>query len=73
MLLVINLWQVQEISCTPKMFTQVLETMEPPLQWAPGALCPEVKRLWSKVKHLSPSSAEIKNAWSYTSTFHMRS
>ena len=73
MLLVINLWQVQEICSTPKMFRQVLETMEPPIQWAPGALCLEVKRLWSKANHSYPPSAKIKNAWSFTSTFHMPS
>jgi hypothetical protein len=73
MLLVINLWQVQEICSTSKRFRQVLETMEPPIQRAPGALCLEVKRLWSKVNHSSPPSAEIKNAWSYTSTLHMPS
>jgi len=73
MLLVINLWQVQEICSTPKMFRQVLETMAPPIQWAPGVLCLVVKGLWSRVNHSSPPSAEIKNAWRYTSTFHMSS
>lgn len=72
-LLVINLWQVQEICSSLKIFRQVLETMKPPIQWAPGARCLEVKHLWSKVNHSSPPSAEINNAWSYTSTSHMSS
>jgi len=40
MLLVINLWQVQEICCTQKIFREVLETMEPHIQWAPGGSLP---------------------------------
>jgi hypothetical protein len=44
--------------------------MEPPSQWAQRILSLEVKWLWSKVNHSPPPSAEIKNAWSYTSTPH---
>jgi hypothetical protein len=35
----------------------------PPIQWVPG-----VKRQWPEIDHSLPSSAEVKNAWSYTST-----
>jgi len=38
----------------------------PPIQWVSGALSQEVKRPESEADHLSPSSAEVKNAWSYT-------
>jgi hypothetical protein len=38
------------------------------MQWAPGALYPKVGLLRSEVDHSPPSSAEVKNAWSYTST-----
>jgi len=31
-----------------------------------GSLC-RVKRPWPEVDHLSPSSAEVKNEWNYTS------
>jgi hypothetical protein len=40
----------------------------PPIQWVPGALSMGVKRPGREADHSSPSSAEVKNAWSYTST-----
>jgi len=40
----------------------------PPIQWVPGALCLGVKWLWREADHSPPSSAEVRNAWSYTST-----
>jgi hypothetical protein len=39
---------------------------QPPIQWLPGALSLGVKR--READHSSPSSAEAKYAWSYTST-----
>jgi hypothetical protein len=39
-----------------------------PIQWVPGALTLGVKRPERVSDHLSASSAEVKNAWSYTST-----
>jgi hypothetical protein len=39
-----------------------------PIQWVPGALSLGVKRLGLETNHSSPCSAEVKNAWSYTST-----
>jgi hypothetical protein len=41
---------------------------QPPIQWAPGALFLEVKWPGRKADHSPPSSAEVKNARSYTST-----
>jgi hypothetical protein len=41
---------------------------QPPIQWVPGALSLGVKQPGREVDHSSPSSAEVKNAWSYTST-----
>jgi hypothetical protein len=41
---------------------------QPPIQWVPGALSLEVKRPERESDHSTPSSAEVKNAWSYTST-----
>jgi hypothetical protein len=38
------------------------------IQWLQGALAPEVKRLRRKGDHSSPSSVEVKKAWSYNST-----
>jgi hypothetical protein len=41
---------------------------QPPIQWVPGTLSLGVKRLGREADHLRPSSVEVKNAWSYTST-----
>jgi hypothetical protein len=41
---------------------------QPPIQWVPGPLSLEVKRSGRESDHSPPSSAEVKNAWSYTST-----
>jgi hypothetical protein len=41
---------------------------QPPIQWVPGALSLGVKRPGREADHSPPSSAEVKNAWSYTST-----
>jgi hypothetical protein len=45
-----------------------LEPTQPPIQWVQGALSPKVERPGRETNHSSPSSAEVKNAWSYTST-----
>jgi hypothetical protein len=45
-----------------------LWSTQPPLQWVPGILSLEVKRPGREAGHSPPSSAEVKNAWSYTST-----
>jgi hypothetical protein len=41
---------------------------QPPSQWVPGALSLGVKRPGHEADHSPPSCAEVKNAWSYTST-----
>jgi hypothetical protein len=38
---------------------------QPPIQWVPGALSLGVKRPGREAEHSPPSSAEVKNAWSY--------
>jgi hypothetical protein len=45
-----------------------LETTQPPVQWVPVALSLRVKRSNCGADHSLPSSAEVKNAWSYTSS-----
>jgi hypothetical protein len=40
----------------------------PPTQWVLGALSPGVKLLGREADHSPPSSAEVKNAWSYIFT-----
>jgi hypothetical protein len=41
---------------------------QPPLQWIPGALSLGVKRPGREADHSPPSSFEVNDAWSYTST-----
>jgi hypothetical protein len=41
---------------------------QPPIKWVPGALSLGVNRSGREADHSPPSSAEVKNAWSYTST-----
>jgi hypothetical protein len=41
---------------------------QPPIQWVPGVTSTRVKWLGHEAEHSAPSSAEVKNAWSYTST-----
>jgi len=45
---------------------------QPPIQWVTGALSPGVKRPDREADHSPPSTAEVKNAWSYTSTPQLR-
>jgi hypothetical protein len=46
-----------------------LEPTQPPVQWVPWeALSLGVKRLGREADHSPPSTAEVKNAWNYTST-----
>jgi len=39
---------------------------QPPIEWVVGALTSGVKWMGREADHLSPSSAEVKTAWSYT-------
>jgi hypothetical protein len=41
---------------------------QPSIQWEPGALSLGVKQPEREAGHSTPSSAEVKSAWSYTST-----
>jgi hypothetical protein len=45
---------------------------QPPIQWVPGDLSLGVKWPRREADHLLPSSAEVKNARSYTSTPSIR-
>jgi hypothetical protein len=48
---------------SPNTSISVLEPTQPPIQWVFSV----VKRRGHKVNHSPPSSAEVKNEWSYTS------
>jgi hypothetical protein len=50
----------------------VLRPTQPPIQWVPGAPSLGVKRPGYEAVHSPPSNAEVKNAWSYTSTPQLR-
>jgi hypothetical protein len=41
---------------------------QPPIQWVPGDFPIGIKRPGREANHSPPSTAEVKNAWSYTST-----
>jgi hypothetical protein len=43
-----------------------LEPTQLPIQWVPGALFLAVKRPESEADHLPPSTAKVKNSWSYS-------
>jgi hypothetical protein len=47
--------------------------IHPPIQWAPGALSPGVKRPGREADHSQPSSAEVKNIWSIYALSHTSS
>jgi hypothetical protein len=45
---------------------------QPPIQWTPGALSMGIKWPGSEADDTPPSSAEVKNAWNYTSIAPIR-
>jgi hypothetical protein len=45
-----------------------LGSTQPPIQWILGDLSLGVKRPGREADHSPPSSAKVKNAWSYAST-----
>jgi hypothetical protein len=49
-------------------FGPALVPTQPPIQRVPGALTLGIKRQGHGADYSSPSSSEIKNVWSYTST-----
>jgi len=61
--------QLKEIFMTPR---TALGSTQSPIQWVPAALSPEVKRSVREADHSPPANAEVKNAWSYTSTHPRR-
>jgi hypothetical protein len=48
------------------LFTTASRPSLGPAQWVPGALSLVIKRLGGEADNPPPSSAEVKNAWSYT-------
>jgi hypothetical protein len=50
-------------------FKPALRLTQPPIQWEPGPFSPGVKWLGRETDRSPSSSAKVKNAWRYTSTF----
>jgi hypothetical protein len=51
-----------------KVSRTALGPTQPPIQWVPGILSLGVKQPGSEADHSPPSSSEVKNVYSYTST-----
>jgi hypothetical protein len=51
-----------------QVFSLDLGSTQPPIQWVPGTLAPEVKRSVREADHSPPTSAEVKKMRIYTST-----
>jgi hypothetical protein len=51
-----------------KMCEPVLGPIQPHIQWVMGASLSRVKQLGLETDHKPPTSAVVKNAWTYTST-----
>jgi hypothetical protein len=45
-----------------------LGPIQPPIQWTAGDLTPGVKRTGREANHKPLYSADVKNAWNYTSS-----
>jgi hypothetical protein len=72
-------WRSLENFLQTTAFRTAMGPTQHPIQWVPGALSLGVKRPGREADHLHPSSAEVKNlwsyggiAWSYTSTSPIR-
>jgi hypothetical protein len=53
--------------------TPALGPTQPPIQWVPGALSPEVKRQGREADHSPQTTAEVKKMWLYTSILYTSS
>jgi hypothetical protein len=52
----------------PCLLQMSIASTQPPTRWVSGPLSPMVKQPGREGDRSPPSSAEVKNAWSYTST-----
>jgi hypothetical protein len=61
-------WQGLGIFLFTTTSRMALGPTQPPIQWVPGVLSLGVMQLGHEANHSPPSSAKVKNVWSYTST-----
>jgi hypothetical protein len=61
-------WQGLGILLFTTTSRMALGPTQPPIQWVPGALSLGIKQPGHEANHSPPSSAEVENAWSHTST-----
>jgi hypothetical protein len=54
--------------CPKSLSNIILPSSQPPIQWVAGAVSLGVKRPGREAGHSPPYTAEVKNAWSYTSS-----
>jgi hypothetical protein len=47
----------------------ILRPSQPPIQWVPGSISPEVKRRWREADYSLPSSGEVKMVELYLHSF----
>jgi hypothetical protein len=58
---------VQDIYLFSSTFGFALGPIQPHMEWLPRVLSIDIKWLWYEADHSPPSSAEVKNEWSFTS------
>jgi hypothetical protein len=61
-------WQGLGIFLFTTMSISALGPTQSPIQWVLGALSLRVRQPGHEADHSPPSSAKVKNVWSYTST-----
>jgi hypothetical protein len=62
----INFWWRQEIFLFSIAFRLALGPTQSPIQWLPGSISPLVKQMECESNHSPPSSAGVKNAWTFS-------
>jgi len=69
-------WKARELAAVLRCYAVLLTTTsrpalgpsQLPMQWVPGVVSQELNRPGREAYHSRPSTAEVQNAWIYTST-----
>jgi hypothetical protein len=62
------IYRLHELDYFTTVSRLALGPTQPPIQWVPGTVSLGVKPPRREANHSPPSSTEVKNEWSYTST-----